>query len=98
MIPTLSALVPVIRRKAKFSGQVCGIPRSFMRGCALHRPPSYRDPQSDGGSPGTGVNLDSTAHLQRPFPHAAQSMPLVIRHGIESPAVVPGEKIGRATV
>src|ERR1039457_2885671 len=89
MIPILRALVPVIGRKAKFSGQVCGFPRSFMRGWrALHRPTSHRNPQSNRGSPGTGVNLDSTAHLQRPFPHAAQSMPLVIRCGIEPPAVV----------
>jgi len=38
--------------------------------------------------PGAGLNLDCTPDILCLFPHAAQTMPIVIADGIKSPAIV----------
>ena len=60
-----------------------------MRGPrVLSHPPSDRNPQRDCRAPGAGSNLDLPADTVCPLLHAAETVPVVILGGIESPALV----------
>ena len=60
-----------------------------MRGPrVLSHPPSDRNPRSDRGTCGAGLNLDSATDILGPFAHAAQTMPVVIVDDVETPAIV----------
>ena len=60
-----------------------------MRGPrALSRTPSDRNPQFDSGTPRVGSDLDPSADILCPFPHATQTMTVVIPDGIEPTAIV----------
>ena len=60
-----------------------------MRGPrVLNHPPSDRNPQSNRGTRRAGLNLDSATDILGPFPHAAQTMAVVVVDGVESRAIV----------
>jgi hypothetical protein len=54
----------------------------------LSQSPSDWNPQPDCGAANVGGNLDLTTRIASPFPHAAQTMPIVIPDKIESRAIV----------